>query len=120
MAGVERTTLQPSRNLLVAMSEPNPYQPPQSPEPLTTTKVVKRGVGLAVILLLTPVAVIITGGISCAAGAAYLRLYDNIPTDSMLNTALAIFLIPPAFVLFGMLSWAAVRWPHRQPVRSKE
>jgi hypothetical protein len=38
------------------MSDPNPYQPPQTPEPLKPTQLAKRGFGVAAILLLTPVA----------------------------------------------------------------
>ena len=101
------------------MSDPNPYQPPQTPEPLTTGKVVKRGLGVVAILLLTPVAVVIAGGISCAAGMAFLGSTGQ-ETDATVNTALAISLIPPALVLIGMLTWAAVRLPPRQPARPKE
>ena len=90
------------------MSERNPYQPPQSPEPLKVEQVVKRGVGLAVILMLTPMAVVITGGISCF-GAAYYSVTVPSDTEPSMNIALAIFLVPPALVLLGMLSWAAMR-----------
>lgn len=47
------------------MSEPNPYEPPRELEPLTTGKVVKRGIGFAIILLLTPVAACATFFASC-------------------------------------------------------
>src|SRR5262245_32469283 len=55
------------------MTDPNPYEPPREPEPLTTGKVVKRGVGVGVILLLTPLAVLIAFGASCAATYAFLN-----------------------------------------------
>ncbi len=94
------------------MSDPNPYTPPQVPDPLTTTKVVKRGVGLVVLLLLTPVAVIITGGISCAAGAMYFEAHSHDPPPGYdpLAVAMAIFLAPPLFVLVAMLGWAAFKF----------
>jgi hypothetical protein len=105
------------------MSDPSPYQPPQSPDPLSTAKAVKRGVGLLVILLLTPVAVVITGGISCAAGATYFNAFGNLkgPPDHGL-VALSIFLIPPILVLLGMLGWAIARSIKRAeaPVSSVE
>jgi hypothetical protein len=96
------------------MSDPNPYTPPQVPDPLTTTKAVKRGLGLVVILLLTPVAIVITGGISCAAGAAYFNQFGNESDPLMrgdpLAVALSIFLVPPVFVLVAMLGWAGFRF----------
>ena len=90
------------------MSDPNPYQPPQTPEPLTTAKIVKRGLGVVAILLLTPVAVAIAGGVSCAAGMAYLGSMEK-ETDATVSTAVAISFIPPALVLIGMLCWAVTR-----------
>jgi hypothetical protein len=105
------------------MSNPNPYQPPRTTDPLTTVKAVKRGVGLLVILLLTPVAVVITGGISCAAGATYFNAFGNLtgPPDHGL-VALSIFLVPPILVLLGMLGWAVARSMKRAeaPVSSAE
>lgn len=96
------------------MSDPNPYTPPQVPDPLTTTTVVKRGLGLVVILLLTPVAVVVTGGISCAAGAAYFNQFGNESDPLMrgdpLAVAMSIFLVPPLIVLVAMLGWAGVKF----------
>jgi hypothetical protein len=89
------------------MAEPNPYKPPQSPEPLKPIQVAKRGLGLLAIILLTPVAVLITGGISCAAGAAYFDAHQNAPWP--VERALTIFLVPPLLVLVGMICWAAVK-----------
>jgi hypothetical protein len=94
------------------MSDPNPYTPPQVSDPLTATKVVKRGVGLVVLFLLTPVAVVITGGISCAAGAMYFEAHSHDPPPGYdpLAVAMVIFLAPPLFVLVAMLGWAGVRF----------
>ena len=39
------------------MSEINPYEPPQTPKPLQPGQIAKRGLGVAAILMLTPVAV---------------------------------------------------------------
>jgi hypothetical protein len=91
------------------MSDENPYTPPQVPDPLTTAKVVKRGVGLVVILLLTLVAVVITGGLSCAAGAAYFNaVVDQGTSYDPLAIAMVIFLAPPLFVFGGMFTWAGL------------
>ena len=93
------------------MSDPNPYTPPLVPDPLTTTKVVKRGLGLVVILLLTPLAVVITGGISCLAGARYFEANSHDPgAYDPLAIAMVIFLAPPLFVLFTMLGWAVFKF----------
>jgi hypothetical protein len=93
------------------MSDPNPYTPPQVPDSLTTTKVVKRGVGLVVLLLLTPVAVVITGGISCLAGARYFEAHSHDPDAyDPLAIGLVIFLVPPLFVLVSMLGWAGFKF----------
>jgi len=91
------------------MSEPNPYQPPQEPEPLTTRKGVKRGVGVVLIVALTPVAVFVAFFISCFAAIW--------STEPMLNgrsrdaqasqTAFNVIMyVPPVVVGIGMLIWA--------------
>ena len=107
-AGLVSEVRGPSRKRYVTMSDPNPYEPPQTPEPLTTEKVVKRGLGVVAILLLTPLAVAIAGGISCAAGMAFLGSTGK-ETDATVGTACAISFIPPALVLIGMLWWAVKR-----------
>src|SRR4051812_47496107 len=45
----------------------NPYESPREPEPLTTGQVVKRGIGLALVLLLTPPAMVIAVFCCCSA-----------------------------------------------------
>ena len=89
------------------MAEPNPYEPPQTPEPLKPAQVAKRSLGLLAIILLTPLSVLITGGISCYAGATYFEANQTTPWSA--ERALAIFLIPPLLVLVGMICWAAVK-----------
>jgi hypothetical protein len=104
------------------MSEPNPYQPPQSPEPLTTGKVVKRSLGVVVILLLTPVAVGIATAGSCAA---VFPVLDAIVPPGAYGLAFVlgwlVFLTPPVLTLIGMLWWAilACRDRSRPPVEAK-
>jgi hypothetical protein len=48
------------------MTDPNPYEPPQAPQPLKRVHVVKRGLGVAAILLLTPPAMVVAIMGSCA------------------------------------------------------
>jgi hypothetical protein len=88
--------------------EQNPYESPTTPEAMTTGKVVKRGLGVGAILLLTPVAVGIAFGGSCAATNLVLAvLSDNqLGLSTVIGIGLAVFLIPPAAVLVAMLGWA--------------
>ena len=85
--------------------EPNPYESPKVPEPLTAGAVVRRSIGAGTILLLTPVAVIIAFGGSCAATNAFVstNLFD---LGTAIFVGFSIFLIPPAVVLIGMIWWA--------------
>ena len=48
--------------------DPNPYESPQVEQPLKRSQIVKRGVGLAAILLLTPPAMIVAVLTCCTAG----------------------------------------------------
>jgi hypothetical protein len=91
------------------MSEPNPYDPPQSPQP---RQIVKRGLGVGAILLLTPVAVGIAAAGSCAA---VFPVVDATPRGAYFLAFVlgwSVFLIPPALTLIAMLWWATRR--HRQ------
>jgi hypothetical protein len=104
------------------MSEPNPYEPPQTPEPLTTGMVVKRGLGVVTILLLTPVAVGIAAAGSCAA--VFPVLDAAVPPGAYDQTFVLgwlVFLSPPLLTLIGMLWWAilAGRNRSRPPVEAK-
>jgi len=85
------------------MTEPNPYEPPREVEPLTTGKVVKRGVGIVTILVLSPLAIFATFFVSC--GVAW--MVTNPPYDGP-EPALfwIITLIPTAVVAAGALIWA--------------
>jgi hypothetical protein len=77
------------------MSDPNPYEPPRSLEPLTKGQVVKRGIGVALILLATPPAIVIAVAVSCTAGDYFL----NIPPILMFSM--------PLIVLSALMGWAA-------------
>lgn len=94
--------------------EPNPYEPPREPEPLTTGKVLKRGLGVGTIILLTPLAVAITFGASCAATYAVLDLpaINKAGLGTVIVAGFAVFLTPPVAVLIAMISWA-IRSHHR-------
>ena len=49
----------------------NPYEPPRTSQPIKRATIVKRGAGVALILLLTPPAIVATVAASCAAVTAY-------------------------------------------------
>jgi hypothetical protein len=89
------------------MSDPNPYDPPQTPTPLAPAQTVKRGLGVAAILLLTPLALMIAGGVSCATAMA---MVDAVEATFGGGVGLALFLIvsfvPPIVVLVLMICWA--------------
>src|SRR4029453_15749270 len=93
------------------MPDPNPYEPPREPEALTTPQVVKRGIGVGVILLLTPVAVAIAFGASCAATYAFLNtsLFGQ-NYGLVFIFGWSIFLLPPFAVLVGMIWWASATY----------
>jgi len=84
------------------MSEPNPYEPPREPEPATRKQLVKRGLGVGVILLLTPVAIFATFFVTCAVAWPAMARVDE-PEPPLFWT---ITLIPTALVAAGMLAWA--------------
>jgi hypothetical protein len=94
------------------MSEPNPYEPPRESEQLTTGKVVKRGIGVGVILLLTPLAVLIAFGASCAAVNVFMDRFVEKPLfgNAFVVVAFSIFLLPPAITLVGMIWWASATY----------
>jgi len=88
--------------------EPNPYEPPRQPEPLTTEQQVKRGLGVGAILLLTPVAVGIAFGGSCLTTMAVAEspVLNNADMNTAITVAILVFLTPPALVLVAMVWWA--------------
>lgn len=85
--------------------KPNPYEPPRESKP--TAKSVKRGIGVGAILLLTPFAVLIAFGASCAATIAFVESpIGGHNFILVLLICLAIFSIPPILVLIAMIWWA--------------
>ena len=95
------------------MTEPNPYDPPQSPVPLTRTQIVKRGLGVTLIILLTPPAMVVTV-LGCCSVAS--RMTD--PSRG------AVALLLPLVVLTGLMFWAMhldrpqAGNPNRRPSRA--
>ncbi|QDU29739.1 hypothetical protein ETAA8_48540 [Anatilimnocola aggregata] len=88
--------------------EQNPYESPRVPEPLTTSTVIKRTISVTLILLLTPLAVGIAFGGSCAATIAFVDSSAFGEDYGMVFVvASSIFLIPPVAVLVGMVWWAS-------------
>ena len=95
----------------------NPYKPPQEQEPLTTGKVAKRGLGVGAIILLTPVAVAIAFGATCAAAYAVSPLVVAMPAAAQVITSAVIVLF---VVLPGMVLTAMIRWAMRTHRRGRE
>ena len=105
------------------MMEPNPYQSSGTPNPLIPSPNVNRLWRARNILLLTPLAVIITGLVSAAISFLYfdanfvLLSRDN---DPLLGVkALAILFVPPTLVLVGMLSCAVLTCQEQTAKASK-
>jgi hypothetical protein len=88
--------------------EDNPYEAPREQEPLTTGKIVKRSLGVGAIVALTPLAVIIAFGGSCAATYAVRQTPSMRGADlgRLIYVQLTTFLVPPIVVLFAMIVWA--------------
>jgi len=78
------------------MSEPNPYEPPREPEPLTREKVVKRSMAVAAIILLTPPAMAVAVAGSCTVAQV---LRTDFPMMLILGA--------PLVVLTGLMVWAS-------------
>lgn len=95
----------------------NPYQPPREPDPLQKKQAVKRAIGMATVLILTPVAVLIAAGASCTAAvliADTLPLFGNSTRNAAIVVPLVVFIVPPVLVLIAMIGWAI-----RASLRSK-
>jgi hypothetical protein len=73
---------------------------------LPTRAAVKRGLGVGAILLLTPLAVLVAFGVSCAATMVIVEspLVNNL--NQAIVVGLAVFVGPPVVVLGGMIWWA--------------
>jgi hypothetical protein len=92
------------------MTEPNPYESPKVEQPLKAGQIVKRSIGVGVVLLLTPPAMLIAIGICCSASSF---------TPGWLT--ILVILFGPFVFLSGMMAWAAsyVEEDHRAPSRLK-
>jgi hypothetical protein len=88
------------------VSDPNPYESPKSDEPLQPGQLVKRGIGAGTIGCLMPVAVIVTGWISCDVSMHFARVSrDRSDGASVVVIWVLILLLPPVAVLVAMLWW---------------
>ena len=90
------------------MSGPNPYESPKSGQPLKSVQVVKRGIGVVTILLLTPVAVGIAFAASCGDTTVFVSVVPQRPDLllAVIMAAYAIFFVPPLIALIVMIVWA--------------
>jgi len=100
--------------------EQNPYESPQADKPVTTRQLIRRALGVGTILLVTPVAVGIAFGGSCAATNMFLALpwVNKMSLNELIGFGLAVFLIPPVIVLVAMVGWAI--WTYRRNKRRSE
>jgi hypothetical protein len=82
----------------------NPYESPRSDKPLAPADKIKRGIGVGVILLLTPIAVVIAILRSCTAA----NYAANIPGEVGAGITLGylVAFVPPIIVLIAMGLWA--------------
>lgn len=86
------------------MTEPNPYEPPRELEPLTRGQVVKRSVGVAAIILLTPPAMVIAVLVSCNSNWL----------SGVRFSTLAMIAIPLATLTALMVLAAVINGPRRR------
>src|SRR3954471_10939089 len=110
------------------MAELNPYKspkvPPKEPQEGSSTK---RNIGFLTLVILTPLAVFLTGCISCLAVRPTVdavrgdRILDDpqFPYIRMIVVGFAVFLIPPIIVLIVMGRWAIVTYHHEALERKK-
>jgi hypothetical protein len=82
--------------------EPNPYEAPKSNQPLAHSQIVKRSLGLAALLLLTPPAMVIAAFVCRKADVMF-------PAHRFLT----VFGIPLG-VLVGLMALAALLWRPRK------
>jgi hypothetical protein len=90
------------------MSQPNPYESPQTEQPLKPRQIVKRGMGLATILWLTPLAVGIAFAGSCAATSVTIMSLKShsLSVEAMFLVGWSVFLVPPIITYVAMMWWA--------------
>ena len=88
----------------VSAVDVNPYQSPRESDPLAKKPPVKRAIGVGTILLLTPLAVLIAGGASCAAAVAIVDSSSDI--NVAITVGMIVFLAPPVLALVAMIWWA--------------
>ena len=93
----------------IARMEPNPYDPPKADQPPRSANILKRGIGLTTILLLTPLAIGIAGLCSCGAGIAF-AAQTPFSDDVKLIGGCAIAFLTPIAVLIGMIWWASATY----------
>jgi len=82
--------------------EPNPYESPQAVQPLDRSRIVKRSVDFAAILLLTPPAMVIAVLACCSA------------QDALPGYELPIMFGIPLGILLGLMIGATLLWRPRK------
>ena len=97
------------------MNDINPYESPKTLDEKVSHSAVKKGIGVATILLLTPIAV----GVALCAGC----LAEDLPAfwvaprwgyGVSIPISLLILFLPPLATLVGMIVWAVRVYRQRQ------
>jgi hypothetical protein len=88
------------------MSDLNPYESPKTEQPLKPAQIAKRSAGLALILLLTPLAMVIAVAVCCSA-------INIVPSGG-------IFAFAGPFVVLTALIYWATRLDRRGDARGEE
>ena len=115
------------------MAELNPYESPQIPSKESQKESpTKRSIGLLTLAIVTPLAVFISGCISClavgptvdAVGRNVILNNPQSPSDGpytlLIAVGFAVFLIPPIIVLIVMGGWVIVTYRREAAGRKKE
>ena len=88
-----------------AMDEPNPYESSKADQPLKVGQIVKRGLGMTTVVLLTPVAVFIAACISCGTIAVYIEASARKGPALPMSWLTGLFYILPVATLIVMIVW---------------
>ena len=96
------------------MTEPNPYNPPTIPaSQKSAASTTKNAIGFVAILFLTPLAVFLTGCVSClAVGPAInsVPIYSDSSYFTVFIVGWGVCLVPSIVVLIAMLRWAMLAY----------
>ena len=88
------------------MADPNPYESPKSDQPPKSGRMVRRGIGVGMIALLTPVVLHVAVFLGTVAGLSLLNTVQAAGVARPDAVIVFVFLAPPIFALVAMIVWA--------------